>query len=270
MSPVGGRLGHLWPCGGSKKEGEVGLCSPSLGALWPACLGPCPRLPPCAPERASEVSSPSPTWLPHSQVFFLFPDAPPTPRAFHPNAHRLPLPLATFSFASASAFWSPVMSGLWVCISGAPLPFLALSLHLCSPHLCLPPPVAHLSWKRCLSVSGGSLSPISVSLSLSSLRGSLSLSVISLLLSVSLLLSLPLPPHILSCLWGTGNLGDRRDTGRLSYCRLEIMRGGGGAEAGWGWGIPASPASSSCPLCAAHRDRGIMSPLWASVLPSVG
>lgn len=61
-----------------------------------------------------------------------------------------------------------------------------------------------------------------------------SLSLSELSFTVSLLLSLLLSPHILSCLWGTGNLGDQRDTGRLSWGHgLEIMHGacGGGAGA---------------------------------------
>lgn len=68
--------------------------------------------------------------------------------------------------------------------------------------------------------------------------------------SVSLLLSLPLPPHILSCLWGTGNLGDQRDTRKPSRCCLEIMRGAGAL----GWTGQGSPEPTVFLPALAHTD----------------
>lgn len=107
--------------------------------------------------------------------------------------------------------------------------------------------------RRCLS--SVSLPCLSLSFCLS--QGFFhSLSLISLLLCLPP--PLPAPPHILSCLWGTGNLGDQRDTRRLSCCCLEIMHGGG-AGAGGGWGSPARHT---------QRDRGIVSLLGASTPPS--
>ena len=112
---------------------------------------------------------------------------------------------------------------------------------------------------RLVSGASGSLSRVSAGLNLffclEAVLSRLSLCPVSLSLwfSVSLLLSLPLPPHILSCLWGTGNLGDQRDTRRLSCCRLEI-KCVWGARAGWGMGdggaqnpprLPPGPAAET-------------------------
>lgn len=93
-----------------------------------------------------------------------------------------------------------------------------------------------------VALSPPCLSPLSLFISLSLSWGffhflSLSLSLISLLLCLPP--PLPAPPHILSCLWGTGNLGDQRDTRRLSCCCLEIIHGGGGAGLDGGWGSTA-------------------------------
>ena len=86
----------------------------------------------------------------------------------------------------------------------------------------------------------------------------LSLSL-SLWFSVSLLLSLPHPPHNRSCLWGTGNLGDQRDTRRLSCCCLEI-KCMWGARAGWGMGEPRIHRVFLPALLHAETDRNYVTP----------
>lgn len=248
MSSVGGRLGHLRPRGGSKKEGKVGplVCFP-----WgPSGLHGRVPVPSCLPVHPSgPLSFPHP--LPPGSHTHQFPFCfrmPPTPRASHPNTDRLPLPLATFSFASLSGSWPPFMSPFGSVSLGPLSPFwLSTCVSPSLPASLCGASVSEALSLLCLSAISlslcGSLSPV---VCLSSLCGSLSLSVISLLFSVSLLLSLPLPPHILSCLWGTGNLGDQRDTGRLGCChRLEIMQGGA-----WGWmgvGEPRIPCAFLVP-----------------------
>lgn len=268
MSSVGGRLGHLRPRGGSKKEGKVGplVCFP-----WgPSGLHGRVPVPSCLPVHPSgPLSFPHP--LPPGSHTHQFPFCfrmPPTPRASHPNTDRLPLPLATFSFASLSGSWPPFMSPFGSVSLGPLSPFwLSTCVSPSLPASLCGASVSEALSLLCLSAISlslcGSLSPV---VCLSSLCGSLSLSVISLLFSVSLLLSLPLPPHILSCLWGTGNLGDQRDTGRLGCChRLEIMRGGGlGLDGGGG---AQNPLRLPRTLCVAHTETEELCPLFGPQCP---
>lgn len=248
MSSVGGRLGHLRPRGGSKKEGKVGplVCFP-----WgPSGLHGRVPVPSCLPVHPSgPLSFPHP--LPPGSHTHQFPFCfrmPPTPRASHPNTDRLPLPLATFSFASLSGSWPPFMSPFGSVSLGPLSPFW---LSTCvSPSL--PASLCGASVSEALSLLCLSAISVSVRLSVSSC-----LSLVSLWLSVSLCdLSLvlcfppPLPappsPH------PELSLGNRKFGGSERYWEARLLppprdNAGGGA---WGWmgvGEPRIPCAFLVP-----------------------
>lgn len=125
VSPRGGYCGHLWPYGvKSPRHGASALLP--RGPLLPPCSGPRPCLPPHAPCLAGplNVSHPLPAGSQSCHLSFCFwvPDSTPHP-ALTP-APSLPVPLATFIFASVSVSGSlPPRLPLSLCVPGSPPPF---------------------------------------------------------------------------------------------------------------------------------------------------
>lgn len=216
-----------------------------------------------APAQGSELSSPSPTWLPHSPASL---SGCPPRLCLTPQPSSPPSPTCRFQFRlSLSLSGSPLVS-LRLCVFGAHLPAplsLCLSISACLNLflVCLGSSISQLSLCPVSLSRGSSLSPI-VSLSLSSLCLCLSLSLISLWFSVSLydlslVLCLPPPLPAPPSPHPELSLGNRKFGGSERYWEAQLLpprdNAWGGAGAGWGWGSPESPASPSLPR--ARRDR---------------